>query len=154
MSSLTADVQQRALLPVSAGGSNQSQNNNQDQSSDEDLPDDTDSDEENSKKQLSILAKKASKMKTTTRPNYDDPVQGAIQVKKFLNAIFPTTQDVYGFALDEPSPESLKCYENYAKIARDACSLPSPSVLCQQQVQYELALPLNRSASSSSNFSM
>ncbi|CAF2966594.1 unnamed protein product, partial [Rotaria sp. Silwood2] len=72
-------------------------------------------------------------------------------LKRLLSIIFPTTNDVYGFHLDEPSTESLHCYEQYAKIARDACSLPTTSTSNNQNM-YELSLSLYRSMSSSSSF--
>ncbi|CAF4400219.1 unnamed protein product, partial [Rotaria sp. Silwood2] len=147
--SLTADVQQRALLPPPASLPNQSQNLNQDQTSDEDIFDDTDTDEETSKKQLPMTNKKSFKSKTTSKLINDDSNNSAIQVKRLLSIIFPTTNDVYGFHLDEPSTESLHCYEQYAKIARDACSLPTTS---NNQNIFELSLSLNRSLSSSSSF--
>ncbi|CAF1306127.1 unnamed protein product [Rotaria sp. Silwood1] len=151
--SLTADVQQRALLPQSTSLSNQSQNLNQDQSSDEDIFDDTDTDEETSKKQLLLTNKKSFKSKTTSKLITDDSNNSsAIQVKRLLNIIFPTTNDIYGFHLDEPSTESLHCYEQYAKIARDACSLPTTPTPTNNQHTYEISLSTNRSMSSSSSF--
>ena len=120
---MTADVQQRALLPQSASLSNQSQNVNQDQSSDEDIFDDTDTDEENSRKQLQTAMKKSFKSKVANKSITDDSNNNAIQTKRLLSSIFPTTNDVYGFQLDEPSTESLHCYQQYAKMARDACLL-------------------------------
>ncbi|CAF3229465.1 unnamed protein product [Rotaria sp. Silwood2] len=147
--SLTADVQQRARLPPSTSLPNQSQNLNQDQTSDEDIFDDTDTDEETSKKQLRMANKKSFKSKTPNKLINDDSNNSAIQVKRLLSIIFPTTNDVYGFHLDEPSTESLHCYEQYAKIARDACSLPTTS---NNQNIFELSLSLNRSMSSSSSF--
>ena len=152
LSSLTADVQQRALLPPSAALSNTSQNLNQDQSSEEDVFDDTDSDEENSKKQLPSSMKKSSKTKTISKPLFDDPNQSALQIKRLLSTIFPTTKDVYGFFLDEPSAESLECYEQYAKIARDACLVSPPAA--EKQQQHEVSSPRARSASSTSSFEM
>ncbi len=155
--SLTADVQQRALLPPSAGLSNTSQNFNQDQTSDEDVLDDTDTDEENSKKQLQISNKKSTKSKPMNKSINDDSSSGAIQVKRLYNSIFPTTNDVYGFHLDEPSAESLECYEQYAKMARDACLLLTSSLLSPPpptKQQYELSVPLNRSVSTTSSFEM
>ncbi|CAF4282288.1 unnamed protein product, partial [Rotaria sp. Silwood2] len=149
--SLTADVQQRALLPPSTSLPNQSQNLNQDQTSDEDIFDDTDTDEETSKKQLRMANKKSFKSKTPNKLINDDSNNSAIQVKRLLSIIFPTTNDVYGFHLDEPSTESLHCYEQYAKIARDACSLPTTSTSNNQNM-YELSLSLYRSMSSSSSF--
>ena len=151
-SSLTPDVQQRALLPPSAGLSNTSQNLNQDQSSEEDVFDDTDTDEENLKKQLPNSMKKTSKSKTISRTTHDDANQSAVQVKRLLSTIFPTTKDVYGFYLDEPSAESLHCYEEYAKIARDACLVPATTG--DKQHQYEISSSLTRSTSSSSSFEM
>jgi hypothetical protein len=147
---LTADVQQRALLPQSAALSTPSQNLNQDQTSDEDLFDDTDTDEENSKKQLQIPNKKSFKSKPISKSINDDSNNSAIQVKRLLSSIFPSTNDVYGFQLDEPSTESLHCYEQYAKMARNSCLL-SPS---HKQHQYELSPPSNQSFSSSSSFEM
>ncbi len=155
---MTPDVQQRALLPPSAGLSNTSQNLNQDQTSDEDVLDDTDTDEENSKKQLQISNKKSSKSKPMNKTTNDDSISGAIQVKRLLNSIFPTTNDIYGFHFDKPSTESLECYEQYAKMAHDACllltsSLSSPPPPPTKQ-QHELSVSLNRSVSSSSSFEM
>ncbi|CAF4905881.1 unnamed protein product, partial [Rotaria sp. Silwood2] len=92
---LTADVQQRALLPPPASLPNQSQNLNQDQTSDEDIFDDTDTDEETSKKQLPMTNKKSFKSKTTSKLINDDSNNSAIQVKRLLSIIFPTTNDVY-----------------------------------------------------------
>jgi hypothetical protein len=149
---LTADVQQRALLPPSASLSNQSQNVNQDQSSDEDIFDDTDTDEENSKKQLQIANKKSFKSKPTSKSANDDSNNNAIQIKRLLNTIFPTTNDVYGFHLDEPSTESLHCYQQYAKMAHDACLLStSAPVLVIKQHNYK---PSISSVSSTSSFEM
>ncbi len=153
--SLTADVQQRALLPPSAALANSSQNLNQDQSSDEDIFDDTDTDEENSKKQLQTPNKKSLKSKPMSKSINDDTNNSAMQVKRLLNSIFPTTNDVYGFHLDEPSTESLHCYEQYAKMARDACLLPTLSPPSNKQQQhYEVSLSSNRSTSSISSFEM
>lgn len=156
MFSLTPDVQQRALLPPSAGLSNTSQNLNQDQSSDEDIFDDTDTDEENSKKQLQLTNKKSIKSKPINRSINDEANNNALQVKRLLHSIFPTTTDVYGFHLDPPSTESLHCYEQYAKMAREACLLPTslstpPS---WNKQQYELSLSSNRSVSSTSSYEM
>lgn len=133
---MTADVQQRALLPPSAALANQSQQlPNQDQSSDEDIFDDTDTDEENTKKQLQLSIKKSLKAKTISKSITDESTNSAIQVKRLLSSIFPSTNDVYGFHLEEPSPESLHCYEQYAKMARDGCLLPTSSPASVQNQQ-------------------
>ena len=147
---MTADVQQRALLPPSASLSNQSQNVNQDQSSDEDIFDDTDTDEENSRKQLQTATKKSFKSKAANKSTTDDSTNSAIQTKRLLSTIFPTTNDVYGFHLDEPSTESLQCYQQYAKMARDACllTLSAPVTMIRQQD------PTTGSISSTSSFEM
>ncbi|CAF1057416.1 unnamed protein product [Adineta steineri] len=149
--SLTADVQQRALLPPSASLSTPSQNLNQDQSSDEDMFDDTDTDEENSKKQLQTSNKKSLKPKPINRSINDDSNNSAIQVKRLLNTIFPTTDDVYGFHLEEPSTESLHCYEQYARIAHDAC-LPSLTPISNKQHLYDASISSYQSVSSTSSF--
>lgn len=149
--SLTADVQLRALLPPSAALSNSSQNINQDQSSDEDIFDDSDTDDESSKKQIPITNKKSLKSKSTGKSMGEDPNSGAMQIKRLLSTMFPSTNDVYGFHLGEPSAESLHCYEQYAKIARDACSfVPSQN----QHDYYELSGSSHKSFSSSSSFEM
>jgi len=145
--SLTADVQQRALLP-----SNQSQNLNQDQTSDEDISDDTDSDEENSKKQLQTSTKKSFKSKPTNKSINDDLNNSVIQIKRLLGTIFPTTSDVYGFHLDEPSTESLNCYEQYAKMACNTRLLPRPSTLSSSNKQHRYKLTTRSSISSNSSF--
>lgn len=151
--SLMADVQQRALLPPSASLSNQSQNMNQDQSSDEDIFDDTDTDEENLKKQIPLINKKSFKSKSANKTMNDDSSNTTIQAKRILNTIFPTTYDVYGFQLDEPTTESLNCYEQYAKIAYDAGSLyRAPQAIPSHT--YELSFTSNRSLSSTSSFEM
>jgi hypothetical protein len=154
--SLTADVQQRALLPSSASLSNSSQNLNQDRTSDEDIFDDSDTDEENLKKQIQITNKKSFKSKSMGKSINDESNNSVIQEKRLLNTIFPTTNDVYGFHLDEPSTESLHCYEQYAKMANDACLLPlsSPALLLNKQQFYDLSTSSNRSVSSHSSFEM
>lgn len=148
--SLTADVQQRALLPPSAALSNPSQPLNQDQSSDEDIFDDTDSDEENTKKQLQLSIKKSLKAKTINKSLLDESNNSAMQAKRLLGSIFPTTNDVYGFHLGLPSPESLHCYEQYAKMARDGCLLPTSTSMSAQNQQ---PIPLS-TVSSTTSFEM
>lgn len=149
--SLTADVQQRALLPPSAALANQSQQlQNQDQSSDEDIFDDTDTDEENTKKQLQMSIKKILKTKPISKSITDESNNSIIQTKRLLSSIFPTTNDVYGFHLEEPSPESLHCYEQYAKMAREGCLLPTSSPTSVQK-QHLANLP---SVSSTTSFEM
>ena len=143
-------MQQRALLPQSAALSNPSQQLNQDQSSDEDIFDDTDTDEENTKKQLQMSVKKSLKAKTMNKSILDESNNSAIQVKRLLGSIFPTTNDVYGFHLELPSPESLHCYEQYAKMARDGCLL-STSASGSAPNQHQISLP---SVSSTMSFEM
>jgi hypothetical protein len=84
----------------------------------------------------------------------EDSNNSVIQVKRLLNTIFPTTKDVYGFHLDDPSTESLQCYEQYAKIAHDACLVSTSSALISssnKQHQYQLS---RLSISSASSFEM
>jgi len=133
LQSLTADIQQRALLPPSASLSNQQTpaNLNQDQSSDEDIFDDSDTDDENLKKNPQLPNKKSMKLKTTKLPT-DDSNSNINQTKRLLNSIFPSTNDIYGFQLDNPSLSSLQCYEQYAKMAHNACLLAIPSPLTHQ----------------------
>ena len=74
-----------------------------------------------------------------------------MQVKRLMSSIFPSTNDVYGFQLDKPSIESLNCYEQYAKMAREACLLPTATSLIGPKQHYEI---LTSSLSSSSSYEM
>ncbi len=93
------------------------------------------------------------KSKPINRSINDDSNNSAIQAKRLLNTIFPTTEDVYGFHLEEPSTESLHCYEQYAKMARDAC-LPSSISPSNKQYYNELSMSSYQSVSSASSFEM
>ena len=148
-----ADVQQRALLPPTAALSTPSPQTNQDQSSDEDIFDDTDTDDENFRKQSQISNKKSYKSKIINRSINDESNNSAMQIKRLLSTIFPTTNDVYGFHLNEPSAESLQCYEQYARMARDAC-LPTSTPSSNKQHFNELSIQSYQSVSSNSSFEM
>ncbi|CAF1144930.1 unnamed protein product [Adineta ricciae] len=148
---LMADVQQRALLPPTAALSTPSPQANQDQSSDEDIFDDTDTDDENFRKQSQISNKKSYKSKIINRSINDESNSSAMQIKRLLSTIFPTTNDVYGFHLNEPSSESLQCYEQYARMARDAC-LPTSTPSSNKQHFNELSIQSYQSVSSNSSF--
>lgn len=140
------------MLPTSASTSNQTQNSNQEQTSDEELIEESESDDENSKKQISIISKKTSKSKLNNRIVNDDSNQTLSHGKRLIASIFPSTRDVYGFELGDPSIESLQYYETYARIAQDAFFLPQQSLQIEQQTNLELSLPMKRSNSGNSDF--
>ena len=103
--------------------------------------------------------RKSIKPKPINKSINDEINNSAIQIKRLLSTIFPSTNDVYGFHLDEPSIESLNCYEQYAKMARDACLISSstpfaPPLPPNRQHSYETSLASNRSVSSTSSFEM
>ncbi|CAF1581094.1 unnamed protein product, partial [Didymodactylos carnosus] len=155
--SVSSDIQQRGLFQqqqtppsITSPQAQQQQKETSEHtsySSDGSIFDDTDTDDEKKQQmQQSSQSQLTKKVKSKLKSKFYDDITNNNQIKKVLNNIFPSTYDVYGLQIDEPSQESLRIYEQFSKMGSNE-TLLSPSFIQRSTSAYS-----THSISSSSSF--